>query len=52
MDPHNMSKKTYPRSVAKFIRRKKASIRRQVQDPLEQKRRIDEFLNQVKDSKK
>lgn len=43
-----MEKRRYPRSVAKFIRREKARIRREVSDPKEQARRILELLQSIK----
>jgi len=43
-----MSKRKYARSIAKFIRREKARIRKEVSDPSEQKRLILELLKSIK----
>ena len=43
-----MGKRKYPRSVAKYIRREKARIRREVSDILERNRKIQELINQFK----
>lgn len=43
---------TYPRSVAKYIRRQKSRIRRQIQSQEEVDKRITELLASVKSSAK
>jgi hypothetical protein len=44
-----MSKRKLPPSVAKYIRKEKGRIRREVVDAEEQGRQIEEILNQYKD---
>jgi hypothetical protein len=42
-----MTKKRLPKSIRKFLRRKKAEIRSQFSDPGEQEKRIKELLEQI-----
>lgn len=48
----HMTKRTQPRSVAKYIRRQKALIRREVQDVGERAKKIKDLLETIKQSKK
>jgi hypothetical protein len=47
-----MTRSKYPRSVAKYIRRQKALIRRTTQQKEEQEKLIRELLNRVSGSEK
>jgi hypothetical protein len=42
-----MTEKRLPKSIRKFLRRKKAEIRSQFSDPGEQEKRIKELLEQI-----
>jgi len=46
-----MPRSKYPRSVAKHIRRRKAEIRKQVQNKEEQEKLIRDFIREIDESR-